>query len=105
LCESSGSRPPATRRTIGSASIPQVSVPHPLPSTPAITPPHARPQATAGAGRAVTELSRPAPAHEPVPVRATSPFGDWANNRDTIAAANRARSDELRAKIAASDAE
>src|SRR5690606_26546841 len=46
-----------------------------------------------------------APAHEPVPVRATSPFGDWANNRDTIAAANRARSDELRAKIAASDAE
>ncbi len=91
LSESSGSRPPATSRTSGSVPIPQVSVPHPLPSPSAITPPHPRPQATAGIGRAVTELT-------------TSPFGDWANNRNTIAAANRARSDELRAKIAASDA-
>ncbi len=104
LSESSGSRPPATSRTSGSVPVPQVSVPHSLPSTSAITPPHPRPQATAGIGRAVTELSRPAPAHEPVPVRTTSPSGDWANNRDAFAAANRTRSDELRAKIAASDA-
>lgn len=105
LSESSGSNTPATRRAIGSAPIPRGSAPPPLPSTPAITPPSPRPQATAGVGRAVTELSRPVPAHEPAPVRTTSPFGDWADNRDTIAAANRARSDELRAKIAASDAD
>lgn len=91
LGESSGSNPPATRRAGGPAPVSKVSAPPPLPSTPAITPPPLNPQATAGA-------------REPAPVRTNPPLGDWADNRNAVAAANRVRTDELRAKIAASEA-
>lgn len=47
--------------------------------------------------------NRPVAAQEPVRVRTNSLAGDWADNRDAVAAANRARSEELRARIAASD--
>lgn len=97
LSESSEKNPPATRRAGGPAPVPKVFPPTPLPPTPAITPPPSRPQTTG----TVTELCRPAPAREPVLVRTTSSFGDWADRRDAVAAANRARSDELRAKVAA----
>ena len=90
LSESSAASPAATRHVVGPVPVPQTSAPPP-PSKLAITPQAAEP-------------SRPVPAHEPVPIRTTSRSGDWADNRDTLAAANRARTDELRAKIAASEA-
>lgn len=105
LGESSGKSSPAARRAGGPAPVLQVAPPPPPPSTPAITPPPLRPQATTSVARAVTEPSRPAPAQEPIPARTISPFSNWADNRDTIAAANRARTEVLRAKMAASDAD
>ena len=104
LSESSGRSPPTARGAGGSASVLQVAPP-PLPSTPAITLPAPRSQASTGTGRVVIEPNPPTPAHEPVPVRTTSPLGNWADNRDAVAAVNRVRSDELRAKIAASEAD
>lgn len=55
--------------------------------------------------RSAIEPSRPAAAQEPVRVRTNLLVGDWAENRDTLAAANRARSEELRARITASDSD
>lgn len=58
--------------------------------------------AQSSAGTA-SDPGRPVAAQEPVRVRTNSFADDWAANRDTVAAANRARSEELRARIAASD--
>lgn len=90
LSESSATSPSATRHVVGPVPVPQASAPPP-PSKPAITPQAAEP-------------SRPVPAHEPSSVRTTSRSGDWADNRDTLAASNRARAVGLRAKIAESEA-
>lgn len=105
LSESSGDKPPPAHRGGRPAAVPQVSASSLPPAARAIAPPLPTPRATPDPGMIITEPSRPVPAHESVPVRTSSPLGDWTDNRDTIAAANRSRSEELRAKIAASDAD